>query len=79
VNRALKTAPSSTPLKAALQEHCPETPCLRHSSAMVKKKDKKPYHQDTKDTKFHQEKQDVNFVFLGELGVLVVKHWTLTG
>ena len=31
------------------------------------------YHQDTKGTKFHQEKQDVNFVFLSALGVLVVR------
>ena len=30
------------------------------------------YHQGTKGTKFHQEKQDVNFVFLGAFGVLVV-------
>jgi hypothetical protein len=30
------------------------------------------HHQDTKGTKFHQEKHDVNFVFLGDLGVLVV-------
>ena len=31
------------------------------------------YHQDTKGTKFHPEKQNVNFVFLGALGVLVVR------
>jgi hypothetical protein len=31
------------------------------------------YYQDTKYTKFHQEKQDVNFVFLGVPGVLVVR------
>ena len=39
------------------------------------------HHQDTKHTKFHQEKHVVNFVFLGVLGpstgrlraVLVVK------
>jgi len=30
------------------------------------------YHQDTKGTKFHQEKQDVNFVLLGALGALGV-------
>jgi len=28
----------------------------------------KPHHQDTKDTKFHKEKQGVNFVFLGGFG-----------
>ena len=35
------------------------------------------YHQDTKGTKFHQEKQDVNFVFLGAFGVLVVRFLSL--
>jgi hypothetical protein len=33
----------------------------------------KAHHQDTKGTKFHQENQDVNLAFLGELGVLVVR------
>jgi len=42
---------------------------------MVKNKDKKTHHQDTKDSKFHQEKQDVNFMLLG---VLVVKPLKLT-
>jgi len=32
------------------------------------------YHQDTKGTKEHKEKQDVNFVFLG---VLVVRFLSL--
>jgi len=35
-------------------------------------KNKISHHQDTKGTKEHKEKQDVNFVFLGALGVLVV-------
>jgi hypothetical protein len=33
-----------------------------------------PYHQDTKE---HKEKQDVNFVLLGALGVLVVRFFIL--
>jgi hypothetical protein len=31
------------------------------------------HHQDTKHTKFHQEKHVVIFVFLGVLGALVVR------
>jgi len=45
---------------------------------MVKNKDKEPHHPDIKGTKFHQEKQDVNLVFLGALGIWVVKHLKLS-
>ena len=38
---------------------------------MVKNKDKKPYHQDTKGTKQHKVNVLFFFVFLG---VLVVRH-----
>ena len=44
---------------------------------MVKNEDKNLTAQNTQGTQFHPEKQNVNWVFLGELGVLVVKHFKL--
>jgi hypothetical protein len=40
---------------------------------MLKDNDK-IHHQDTKNTKFHQEKQGITLVPLGELGGLVVRY-----
>ena len=47
------------------------------SAVLVKHKEKNLTTKTPRALSFTQKKQDVNWVFLGELGVLVVKHFKL--